>query len=315
METVGRCTLPFVTVEEDSPRRYPWLGLLNLVVTYFVWGSTYLAIRVAVREGAGWGPFWLGASRVLVAAALLFLINRMRNVRMRPTAAEMKVLVISGLLLWVGGNGGVNWAEQRIDSSLAALIIGAMPIWVALIEGVLDRRAPSSLLVISLVTGFAGLVVLTSPAFDEGLSGDAIGVLVVVGASISWGVGSVVLSRRPVGLDSIVTSGWQHLAGGVGFVVFALAVQEPLPDPTPAAWAAWAYLVVFGSLLAFTSFVVAVRLLPVGVVMTYSYVNPVVAVILGRLILSEPITKATIAGMILIIAGVWGVFRDKRRAG
>jgi drug/metabolite transporter (DMT)-like permease len=109
-----------------------------------------------------------------------------------------------------------------------------------------------------------------------------------------------------------VVSGWQHLAGGVGFVLIALLAAEPSPTPTAPAWAAWAYLVVFGSMIAFTAFVVALKHLPTGVVMTYAYVNPVIAVILGRLILSEPVTPATVAGTALIVAGVWGVFRDKR---
>jgi len=159
--------------KETTPRNLPLLGIFNLFVIYVVWGSTFLAIRVAVREGAGWGPFWLGASRVLAAAALLFLINGLRGVRLRPTAAELKVLALSGVLLWVIGNGTVNWAEQRIDSGLTALIIGTTAIWVAVIEGLLDRKPPSLLLMSSLVTGFVGLVVLTSPLFVHGLSGAA----------------------------------------------------------------------------------------------------------------------------------------------
>ena len=141
----------------------PISGLVNLVVVYIVWGSTYLAIRVAVREGAGWGPFWLGASRVLAAAAVLFLVNALRGKRLTPSRNEFGILVATGLLLWVGGNGAVNWAEQRIDSGLAALVVGSMPIWVAMIEGLIDRRPPSLMLMGSLVVGFAGLAVLTVP--------------------------------------------------------------------------------------------------------------------------------------------------------
>jgi drug/metabolite transporter (DMT)-like permease len=298
---------------EHETQRYSVIGLLNLLVTYVVWGSTYLAIRVAVREGAGWGPFWLGAMRVLVAAAALFAINAIRSARIRPTRGELGVLVATGLLLWVGGNGAVNWAEQRIDSGLAALIVGTMPIWVALMESLIDRRRPTLLLSASLVVGFAGLTVLTYPMLEDGVRSDAVGVIVVVVAAISWGFGSIVLNRRRLGLDPIVISGWQQLAGGVGFAVIAMLVSEPVPKPTPEAWAAWAYLVVFGSLLAFTCFVSALRLLPTAVVMTYAYVNPVIAVLLGWIILSEPITTYTVVGMTLIVFGVYGVFRDKSR--
>lgn len=255
----------------------------------------------------------MGASRVLVATAVLFLINSLRGVRLRPTRSEWGVLVVTGLLLWVGGNGAVIWAEQRVDSGLAALIVGTMPIWVATMEGVIDRRPPSVLLVGSLLVGFAGLAVLTRPLLADGVSGDALGIAAVVFAAISWGMGSIILNRRPVKLDLLAVSGWQQLVGAAGFAVLALAVGERVPDPTPEGWAAWAYLVVFGSLLAYSCFVYAVKVLPTAVLMTYAYVNPAIAVALGWLVLSEPITGYTLAGMVLIIAGVVGVFRDKSR--
>ncbi len=288
-------------------------GLLSLFVLYVVWGSTYLAIRVAVREGAGWGPFWLGAARVLVAAAVLFGINALRGVRLKPTRGELGLLVATGLLLWVGGNGAVLWAEQRVDSGLAALIVGTMPIWVAAMEAVIDRRPPTLRLSASLAVGFAGLAVLSYPLLRQGARGDLWGVLAVVFAAVSWGFGSILLNRRPISMDLIVVSAWQQLIGLVGFVVLALAVGEGRPHPTAEAWAAWMYLVIFGSLLAFSCFVHAVKVLPTTVVMTYAYVNPAIAVVLGWLILSEPITGYTLAGMTLIIAGVLGVFRDKSR--
>jgi drug/metabolite transporter (DMT)-like permease len=288
-------------------------GLLSLLVLYVVWGSTYLAIRVAVREGAGWGPFWLGAARVLAAAVLLFAINRLRGVRLKPTRAELGLMAVTGLLLWVGGNGSVNWAEQRVDSGLAALIIGTMPIWVAAMEAVIDRRPPTPLLLGSLLVGFGGLAVLSYPMLRQGARGDFIGLLVVVLAAVSWGFASILLHRGTLTMDLLAVSGWQQLIGAGGFAALALAVGEAPPRPTAEAWAAWAYLVIFGSLLAFSCFVYAVKVLPTAVVMTYAYVNPAIAVLLGWLILSEPITGSTISGMVLIIAGVLGVFRDKAR--
>jgi len=247
--------------------KYPLAGLLNLFVTYIVWGSTYLFIRLAVREGAGWGPFWLGASRVLAAAPILFAFCWIRGVRLKPTRAELGIVAATGVLMWVAGNGGVNWAEQRVDSGLAALIVGTMPIWVALMESLIDRRPPSLFLTLSLVVGFAGLVVLTYPMLADGVGSDFFGVLAIVFAAFSWGIGTIVINRRPVALDPVVISAWQQLAGGVGFTAIALLVGEAMPRPTPVAWGAWAYLVVFGSLLAYTSFVYAIKLLPATVVM------------------------------------------------
>lgn len=291
---------------------YPVAGLLCLLVTYVVWGSTYLGIRVAVREGAGWGPFWLGATRVFVAAAILLLVCRFRKTRIRPSLPELVVIAGSGVLMWVGGNGAVNWAEQRIDSGLAALVVGAMPMWVVLMESVIDRRRPSGRLVGSLVVGFAGLGVLTLPMWRDGLRSDLLGVAAVVLAAICWGAGSVWLNRRPVGVDSVALAGLQQIFGGIGFLAMVAMVREPLPTPTPEAWGAWLYLTLFGSVFAFTCFMYALKVLPTTLVSTYTYINPVIAVFLGWLLLSEPVTGYTFAGSVLIIAGVYGVFREKR---
>lgn len=294
---------------------YPVAGLFFLLVTYVVWGSTYLGIRVAVRDGAGWGPFWLGASRVFVAAAVLLAVCAFRRVRIRPSAAELVVIAGSGVLMWVGGNGAVNWAEQRIDSGLTALVVGAMPMWVVLMESVIDRRRPSFQMVASLVIGFSGLGVLTLPMWRDGLHGDLVGIAAVVAAAVFWGAGSVWLKRRPVLLDPMAFTSLQLISGGVGLLIAIALVREPLPTPTPEAWAAWAYLVVFGSIIAFTCFIYALRMLPATIVMTYTYVNPVIAVFLGWLLLSEPISFYTLAGTVLIVAGVYGVFREKRAGG
>ena len=289
----------------------PASGLLSLIAIYLAWGSTYLAIRVAVRPGAGWGPFWMGAARVVVAAAVLLAISRMRGARLRPSRPELVMLAWTGVLMWVAGNGLVNWAEQRVDSGLAALVVGTAPLSVAAMEAAIDRRRPTSRLVLSLLVGFAGLVVLSFPVLRSGVTADLLGVLGLAVAGMTWGYGSIVINRRRPALDSLVVSGWQQLAGGLGFVAVALLLGEQLPRPTPEAWGAWAYLVVAGSLVAYSCFVYALKVLPTAVVMTYAYVNPAIAVVLGWLILDESITGYTVAGMALILVGVWGVFHSK----
>jgi drug/metabolite transporter (DMT)-like permease len=210
----------------------------------------------------------------------------------------------------------VNWSEQRIDSGLAALVVGTMPMWVAAMEAGIDRRPPTLRLAGSLAVGFGGLAVLTYPMLRDGVTGDVLGVLAVVVAAISWGYGSILSHRRRIELDGLVMAAWQQVFGAFGFAAIAITTGEALPTPTPEAWAAWAYLVVFGSLVAYSCFVYAVRTLPTSLVMTYAYVNPAIAVFLGWLILGEPITGYTVVGTVLIIAGVAGVFREKamRRA-
>lgn len=288
-------------------------GLLNLSVVYIVWGSTYLAIRVAVREGSGFPPFTMGAMRVLLGGGLLLLWAALSRKRVRLTRKELIVLAASGLLLWFGGNGLVVWAEQRAASSYAALIIASTPVWVAMMEALIDRRLPSTLLIASLLTGFLGIGVLTAPVLRQSDSADVMSVLALVVASMSWGAGSIFQSRRKVELTPWVSSGYQQAFGGVGFLLAALVFGEPTPTPSSQAWIAWAYLVVIGSIFAFTAYVQALRLLPTSVAMTYAYVNPVIAVILGWIILREPITLWTVCGAALVLLAVAGIFRDRFR--
>jgi drug/metabolite transporter (DMT)-like permease len=288
-------------------------GLIHLLVVYIVWGSTYLAIRVGVRPGSGFTPFVLGSLRTLTAAAILLAWGALTHQRMRPTRLELVTLVGAGVLLWVAGNGLVMVGEQRVDSSLAALVVACVPLWSAVIEAIIDRKVPSLLLIGSLLIGIAGIAVLSMPVFLKGVQADAAAVLVIVFASICWAGGTVLQSRNRVALAPQVNSGYQTLFGSLGFVAMALILHEPLPHPVLSAWAAWAYLVLFGSVLAFTSFTQALRLLPTKVVTTYSYVNPVIAVFLGWLILREPVTIWTVLGAGLVLLGVAGVFRAHNR--
>ncbi len=286
-------------------------GLLNLLVVYFVWGSTYLAIRVAVREGAGFPPFTMALMRVVVAAAILLTWAKFKGERLRLTRSEFLLLFGSGILLWVGGNGLVTWAEMRAASGLAALLVAAMPIYGEAITCVADRRLPTPPMVGSILLGFCGVGVLSWPVLRHGNSGDVAAVVALLLAPLFWSIGSLWFQRRKPDLSIVAISGYQQLLGGVGFAVVALARQEPLPTPTGEAWLAWAYLVLFGSVFAFTAYMTTLRRLPYQVVMTYAYVNPVIAVFLGWLILGEVVTGWTLGGAALVIAGVAGIFNNR----
>ncbi len=289
-------------------------GIISLFIVYIVWGSTYLAIRVAVRPGSGIPPFTLGMVRILIAGILMLFISALRCSPMRPTRKELVVLACSGVLLWTGGNGMLNWAEQRIDSSLAALLIATVPLWMVLMESILDRKKPSSGLVLSLIIGFAGIALLSATTLQTGDMGDIVSLLVLVLASISWTLGSLLQSRMPVSLSSEVSAGYQQIFGGLGFAVLVLLTGEPRPMPTTDAWLAWGYLIIVGSLIGFTAYVRILQLLPMSVAMTYAYVNPVVALFLGAVILSEPLHITTLAGAALVLLGVAGVFRERSRS-
>jgi drug/metabolite transporter (DMT)-like permease len=282
------------------------IGLFHLLVVYIVWGSTYLAIRVGVRPGSGFSPFVFGAMRVLTAGAILLALAAL-------THKELLNLAASGLLLWLGGNGLVTFAEQRANSGLAALVIAGVPIWVAIYNAIAARKMPSALVIGALLIGMSGIVLLSMPLLLSGIRADFLSVIIMLSASISWAGGAWLQSRTKTNLAPTVSSGYQMFFGGIGFAVTALILREPLPTPIPQAWLAWAYLVVFGSLLAFTSFIRALRLLPTNIAMTYSYVNPIIAVMLGWLILGEQITYWTVAGAALILLGVAGAFRAHSR--
>lgn len=291
--------------------RYPLKGLLSLLAVYVIWGSTYLAIRYAVRDGSGFPPFTMAGTRTLLGGLILLAIGLLLRQRTRLTPRELGLLAVSGVLLWNGGNGLVTWAEQRAHSGYAALVVGTTPIFSAIVEAVFDRRRPAWTLVASLLVGFAGLYVLTEPVLLTGARADGLATLALLAAPLSWSIGSAIQQRHPPGVSTVVSSGYQQLLGSIGFLVLLLATGEPRPHPEPAAWWAWGYLVVFGSVIGFTAFVTTLRTLPVPVAMTYGYVNPVIAVFLGWLFLGEAVTPRTLAGTLLILAGVAGVFRQK----
>jgi drug/metabolite transporter (DMT)-like permease len=291
------------------------VGLANLLVVYVIWSSTYLAIRIAVREGAGFPPFTMAFMRAIVAGIILLAFSMLRKERVRLTRQELITIAISGILLWVGGNGLVTFAEQRAESGLAALLVAASPIWAALLEAIIDRKMPSTQLMFALLIGFGGIALLTAPALLTGVEADTIAVLALIAAPLTWATGSVLQARRPVKIEPRVSSAYQMLFGAAVFVILILATNEPLPTPTVSAWWAWIYLTVVGSLFAFTAYVVALRRLPTRIVMTYAYVNPVLAVLLGYFVLGEVITVWTIAGSALVLLGVTGVFRERMSQG
>ncbi len=294
-------------------KKKQWAGLTNLFIVYIVWGSTYLAIRYAVREGGGFAPFSLGAIRVSIAGLILFILGLLSNQRMRPSKQEWTTLILSGLLLWVGGNGMVIWAEQRTDSGLTALVIAITPIWVAIIETIIDRKWPSFRMITALMIGFLGIVVLSIPVLISGVQAELSSILGLLLAGISWGSGSILQNRRPVQLAPQVNSAYQHLIGSLGFGAMAWLLKEPLPTPSQDAWIALVYLILFGSVISFTAYVTALKQLPTKIVMTYAYVNPAIAIFLGWIFLREPITGWTLGGAALIFLGVTGIFRERHQ--
>jgi drug/metabolite transporter (DMT)-like permease len=286
---------------------------LALGIVYVVWGSTYLAIRVVVDTMP---PMLAGGVRFLLAGAIFWLFLRLRGgaERVRVGRRELTGAFIVGALLIVGGNGFVSVAEQSEPSGLAALIMGAIPLWVALERGVVGDR-PSRTTLAGVAIGFLGLAVLVLPGDRPG---DAAlwAVLLTLLASLCWGTGTFLSQRLETPKDPLVSTALQMLLGGALGCLAGLAIGEGadvhFAQFSSDSILAFVYLVFIGSLVAFTAYTWVLQNAPVSLVATYAFVNPVVAVALGALILDEQITTTVVIGMIAIVASVWAVVRQEQ---
>ena len=286
-----------------------WAALLTV---YVVWGSTYLAIRIMVETM----PALLSAGvRFAVAGALFYAVLRLRGGarRVRITKAQVAAAALIGTLLLFGGNGLVTLAEEEVPSGLAALIIGAVPLWVVLLR-LIDRDEVPRGTLAGVAVGFAGLAVLVLPGDRPG-DAPLEGMLVIVLASVSWAAGSFYSKRMDLPADTLVSTAFQMLLGGLAMIVVALAAGEgaevDLRAFSTRSALAFAYLILAGSLLAFTAYTWLLQNAPISTVATYAYVNPVIAVILGALVLSEEVTATVVLGAAAIVLSVAAVVRKE----
>ena len=273
-----------------------------LGAVYVIWGSTYLAIAIAVQTLP---PLFSAGLRFCVAGLVLIgVVALRRGLRVEP--GQLKAAATVGLLLIVGGNGFVVLAERTVPSGLTALIIASVPLWIVILRRLAgDRIHPSTF--IGVAVGFAGVAFLVVPRGSGGAV-DVGGVLLLLVATVSWATGTFLAPRLRMPRNALLSTGSQQLAGGVVLLVLGAAMGE-LTHLEPAAWSAnsllaMAYLVVFGSLVAFTAYSWLLQHAPVSLVSTYAYVNPIVAVALGALILAEPVTPSIVVGAAIIVAAV-----------
>lgn len=298
---------------KNELRNY-YIGFICLFIVYIVWGSTYLAIRVAVREGSGFPPLYMGGSRLVIAGLIILLISSLSKQRIRPSYVDLLYSAILGFLLWTIGNGTIVVAEKSVSSGYAALIAnGSTPLITAILESFYLKRRLSLSLIIWLVVGVIGLLVLTINDLKMDCVVDFYSTLLLVIGSLCWSIGAIYQKKwfPKISVSILASSGYQQLFGGLWFIFFAIIAGEPCPNPILPSIYAWIYLIIFGSVIGFTSYVMAIKILPLSVAVTYSYVNPVIAVILGWLILSEKISLLMIMGIILILVSIYGVFNSR----
>jgi drug/metabolite transporter (DMT)-like permease len=281
------------------------LGIWSaLAAVYLIWGSTYLAIRYAIETTP---PFLMAASRFIVSGGFLYLFCRALG-NPPPKSVEWRNATIVGLFLLVGGNGGVVWAEQFVTSSLAALLVATVPLWMVLIDGLRPAgRRPNFIAVLGVLIGFGGVVLLVGSVASGADTMSRFGSAALIMASLSWAVGSLYGRSAKLPSSQLLGTAMEMLAGGMALLLVASIHGEwnqlDFAAISERSALALVYLTVIGS-GGFVAYVWLLRVAPTTLVATYAYVNPLVAVILGYFLAHEPITLRTLAAGALIIGSV-----------
>jgi drug/metabolite transporter (DMT)-like permease len=286
---------------------------LALIIVYLIWGSTYLAIRFAVETTP---PFLMAAVRFITSGGFLYALRRF-NGDPRPKVLEWRSAAIIGIFLLVGGNGGVVWAEQFVTSSLAALLVATVPLWMVLIDAFRPTsHRPSLIAVAGILIGFSGVILLIGSAAGGANTTSLLGAAALVLASLSWTMGSLYGKNAKLPASQLLATGMEMLAGGAALMLVAIVLGEwssfELAAVSRRSALALVYLTVIGS-IAFVAYVWLLRVAPTPLVATYAYVNPLVAVLLGYFLAQEPMTIRTLLAAALIIGSVVLVSVPQRR--
>ena len=281
-----------------------WAGI---GVLYVVWGSTYLGMKLAIDTVP---PFVMGFLRFVPAGLLLAggVALRDHGTIGRPSAVHLRDVTIVGACLLLGGTGLVAWGEQTIASGIAALLIGLVPMWLAVFGRILLGDRIPVLAAVGIAVGMVGVAILAWPAGDIG-SLDPAGLLALIVSPMFWSLGTLYAARRAVlPRPAPFSTGLQMIAGGLAFLVAAVLTGQLAGfDPGAVSATSWfgiGYLIVVGSLVGFTTYAWLLTVAPLGRIATYAYVNPIVAVILGSLILGEPLTARTVVAAAVIVLAV-----------
>ncbi|MCA9834276.1 MAG: EamA family transporter [Thermomicrobiales bacterium] len=280
----------------------PWLALLTI---WTVWGSTYLGMKLAVETIP---PFFMTAMRFFIAAPilLLFASPAIKRGEVRVTPTQLKSAALIGVLLLLGGTGLGALAQRYLDSSFAALMVSLSPIWMSTFTALRTKRSPDRKVMLALVVGLIGIGIMVGGPGSGHIS--LLGVVLIMTSSLAWSYGTVESRFRELPRNSFVSSALQMLTGGIALMTISFARGEwqelSIADISTKSWIAFCWLVLAGSVLAYSAYMYANRTLPIEVVSTYAYVNPVLAVLLGAWIDNDPVGPNVIFGGIVILSAV-----------
>jgi len=278
-----------------------WQLVAGFLTVYIVWGSTYLAIHWGVETIP---PFGMGAVRFLTAGSILYGWCRCRGAK-KPTLGQWKASAVIGALLLFVGNGAVSWASQRVSSGLTSVLVATVPLWLVLCE-LWQGKRPDVLKVIGVLIGLAGVALLVLPTGAATDTVDPMGAVVLALAALSWTIGSLYSRTARQSASPGLAIAMQMLVGGALLLTLSLALGEWTPELQVSARSAASvlYLIVFGSLIGFSTYMWLLKVASPAAVGTYAYVNPAVAVLLGVLLAGERIPARAVVAMTVILGGV-----------
>lgn len=300
----------FASSKSSASASVIWLAL---GAVYLIWGSTYLAIRFTVETTP---PFLSAAARFIISGAFLYLWRRAAG-DPPPTPDERRNAVIIGIFLLVGGNGGVVWAAQFIPSSLSALLVATVPLWMLLFDTLrIGGERPSPKALCGIIIGFCGAAMLIGWTAADASAHSFYGAVAVVVASVLWAIGSIYGKILHLPSSALVTTGVEMLAGGVVQIFVALLFGEfanfDMKAVSSRSALGWLYLTIIGP-IAFVAYAWLLRNAPIPLVATYSYVNPLVAIILGYFLGKEAVTPRILLAAALVIGSVALVSRSQKQ--
>ena len=312
-EIIGKLSMS--TFSSQTDKNNVIKVVLAFAAIYIIWGTTYLVIRIAVETIP---PFFMAGTRFLIAGIIAFVFLRARGVPV-PKRLHWRSAVIIGAFLIVGGNGLVTWSEQEVPSGIAALVVATMPLWLTLFDWLIYKGAkPGKQIVVGLLLGFLGIGLLIGPDQFLGTATFSLSsLLVLLMAPILWSLGSLYSRQAHLPENVFMSTAMEMLAGGMLLMVAGLITGEVtelnVAEISTRSLLLVLYLTIFGSIVALTAYVWLLKTVHPARVATYTYVNPVIAIFLGWLVLSEPITSQTLIAVVVIIFAVVLITTQKQK--